>query len=134
MAKAGDSYKVKLKMAHLGWGTYRTTNTRDPREGEAYIQIPIEVARRFNLLNSNGTGGRDVWGENLFRCTSSDGFFSGVLRAQGGSFAEATYAKQFSGDKNLRAVGDWYDAIGAQVGDIIKVTWVSNVDVVIEKL
>ena len=134
MARAGDCYEVELKEPHLGWGTYRSTNTRERREGEAYIQIPADIARSFNLLNSNGTGGRDVWGENLFRCTSADGFFNGVLRAQGSSFAESIYAKQFSGDKNLRAIGDWYEAIGAQVGDAIKVTWTSNVDIVIEKL
>ena len=134
MAKAGDSYKVKLKMAHLGWGTYRSTESRAKREGEAYIQIPVNYARKYNLFNSNGTNGQDVLGVNLFRCTSADGLFSGVLRAQGNSKADSKYAKQFSVDKNLRAVGDWYKSIGAQVGDTIKVAWTSDVDIVIEKL
>ena len=134
MANAGDSYKVKLRKAHLGWGTYRATESRTKREGEAYIQIPIEYARKYNLFNSNGTNGQDVLGVNLFRCTSADGLFSGVLRAQGNSKADSKYAKQFSVDKNLRAVGDWYKKIGAQVGDTIKVSWTSDVDIVIEKL
>lgn len=134
MAKAGDSYKVKLREAHLGWGVYRNTSSRIPREGEAYIQIPARFARSFNLLNTNGTGGRDVWGENLFRCTSADGLFSGILRAQGSSFADSIYAKQFSVDKDLRAVGEWYERIGAQAGDTIRVSWTSDEDIVIEKL
>ena len=61
MAKAGDSYKVKLRLAHLGWGTYRKTNTRVKRKGEAYIQIPIKYARKFNILNSNGTNGEETY-------------------------------------------------------------------------
>lgn len=134
MAKAGDSYKVKLREAHLGWGVYRNTSSRPPREGEAYIQIPARYAQSFKLLNTNGTGGRDVWGENLFHCTSADGMFSGILRAQGSSFADSIYAKQFSADKDLRAVGEWYKSIGAQVGDTIKVSWTSEVDIVIEML
>lgn len=134
MAKAGDSYKVKLRMAHLGWGTYRATDSRAKREGEAYIQIPAKYARKFNLLNSNGTNGQDVLGKNLFRCTSADGLFSDILRAQGSSSANSIYAKQFSVNRNLLAVGDWYKKIGAQVGDTIKVTWASDVDIVIQKL
>lgn len=134
MAKAGNSYEIELKAAHLGWGTYRHTASRPPREGEAYIQIPADIARSFNLLNTNGTGGRDIWGENLFHCTSADGMFSGVLRAQGGTIADSIYAKQFAGDGNLKALGEWYDNVGADVGDTVKVTWISNVDIVIEKL
>ena len=134
MAKAGDSYKVKLRNAHLGWGTYRETESRAKREGEAYIQIPANYARKYNLQNSNGTDGKDVLGVNLFRCKSADGLFSGVLRAQGSSKADSIVAKQFSVDKDLRALGDWYRQIGAQAGDTIRVTWTSESDIVVEKL
>ena len=134
MAKAGDSYTVELKEAHLGWGTYRSPTNREPRDGEAYIPIPKEYAREYHLLNSNGTGGRDVLGENIFRCTSADGAFSGLLRAQGSSFADSKYAKQFSVDKDLRALGRWFNTINAQVGDRISVTWESDTDIVLEKL
>ena len=134
MAKAGDSYKVKLRKAHLGWGTYRETESRAKREGEAYIQIPIKYARKYSLFNSNGTGGKDVLGKNLFNCKSKDGLFSGVLKAQGASRAGAEYAKQFSVNNDLKAIGNWYIRINANVDDTIKVTWTSDTDIVIEKL
>ena len=134
MAKAGNSYTVKLRKAHLGWGTYRETESRAKREDEAYIQIPIKYARKFNLLNSNGTGNKDVLGKNLFNCKSKDGLFSGVLKAQGSSRAGAEYAKQFSANNDLKALGKWYNSIEAQVDDTIKVEWTSDTDIVIEKL
>lgn len=133
MAKAGDSYQVELKAPHLGWGTYRHTDSRPPREHEAYIPIPADKAYVFHLLNSNGTNGSDVLGENLFNCVSADGTFSGILRAQGNQ-SDERYAKQFSVDKDLQAVGEWYERIGAQAGDTIKVSWTSEVDIVVEKL
>lgn len=85
------------------------------------------------MLNSNGTGGRDVFGENLFYCHSADGHFQGTLRAQGNQ-DQTTYAKQFSADGNLRAIGRWYANIGAVPGDIIRVSWTSPTDILIEKL
>ena len=97
MANRGDYYIVELERAHLEWGTHRYTDTRDIIYGEGYIQIPARKAYDFNIYNSNGTGGSDVWGENLFRCTSRDGFFEGVLRAQGNQ-SDDRYAKQFSED------------------------------------
>jgi len=134
MAKAGDSYKVKLRLAHLGWGTYRKTNTRVKRKGEAYIQIPIKYARKFNILNSNGTNGEDIYGVNLFYCASADGLFKGELRAQGAVKANSIFAKQFSVNKDLKAVGKWYEQLGAHEGDIIKVSWETDANIIIEKL
>lgn len=133
MANRGDYYIVELERAHLEWGTHRYTDTRDIIYGEGYIQIPARKAYDFNIYNSNGTGGNDVWGENLFRCTSRDGLFEGVLRAQGNQ-SDDRYAKQFSEDGNLKGIGRWYQRIGARVGDRIQVTWTSSTDIIIEKL
>ena len=133
MPKAGDSYEVILKEPHLGWGDYRKTLSREPVDGEAYIPIPADRARAFRILNSNGTPGRDVFGENLFHCKSSDGFYSGTIRAQGSKEAGNIYAKQFSEDKNLKAIGDWYKKVGASVGDKVLVEWTSATDITITK-
>lgn len=86
----------------------------------------------MNILNLNGTLGIDTLGQNLFNCQSEDGFFNGVLRAQGNQ-SNANYAKQFSGDKSLKSVGSWYHAIGAVVGDTIEVIWTSPNDIIIRK-
>ena len=133
MANTGDFYTVQLKAPHLDWGEIRYTDTRTPIPGEGYIPIPANDASRLRLLNSNGTGGRDVFGENLFYCHSADGHFQGTLRAQGNQ-DQTTYAKQFSADGNLRAIGRWYANIGAVPGDIIRVSWTSPTDILIEKL
>lgn len=134
MAKKGDSYVITLNQAHLGWGIYRNTQTRAPISGEAYIPIPTQYAKLYNIVNSNATGGRDVLGQNIFNCTSVDGYFSGQLKAQGNNEAGAKYAKQFSANDDLKALGTWFQYINAQVGDRIKVTWISPTDVEIEKI
>ena len=134
MANTGDSYVVTLSEAHLGWGTHRYTNTRPRIEGERYLPIPRRDAQRLNIVNSNATGGRDVFGQNLFHCTSADGFFNAVFKAQGCVREGDIYAKQFSVNNDLQALNAWYDHINAHVGDCIRVTWTSPTDIVIERI
>lgn len=131
MPRAGDSYRITLRENHLEWGTYRYTESRTPREGEAYLPIPKEYAQRFNIYNKNYTGGDDVLGENIFHCTSNDGFLDVVMRAQGSSRAGEIYAKQFSVRGDLQAIGEWYRFVGAQPGDEIEVYWQSSTDMII---
>ena len=131
MANTGDFYEVELKKTHIKWGTYRYTETRASIEGEGYIPIPKSYAEKYTLLNSKGTHGEDVYGKNLFNCVSADGLFHGVLRAQGNTGAGEPFAKQFSGDHDLRAIGTWYSQVGAHEGTIIRVEWVTPKDIVI---
>jgi len=135
MAIAGNSYTVEIKQAHLEWGSHRHTNTRGIVYGEGYIHIPSEYASHFNIFNSNYNNGADVLGINIFNCSSVDGFFNNTrLKAAGCSRGGNTHAKQFQGNRNLKAIGDWYHHVGAQVGDIVKVTWTSPNDILIELL
>ena len=134
MANAGDYYEIELKPSHIEWGEYRHTNTRDIRDNEGYIPIPRNKAIEYRILNSNGTNNVDVMGKNLFQCRSLDGNYKGVLKAQGSSTAGDIYAKQFSGAGDLQAVGNWYKAVNAKVGDIVRVEWISPTAVVIEIL
>ena len=134
MAQRGDSYEVTLKPSHLKWGEYRYTGSRDSRELEGYIPIPREYSLKYQVLNSNGTEQEDIYGKNLFNCRSADGLYVGVLKSQGSSTAGDIYAKQFSGFGDLQALGKWYESINAEVGDKIRITWMSPTDIVIEKL
>lgn len=134
MAYAGAAYTITLRKSHLEWGTYRFTGTRNQIYGEGYIPIPARMARDLNLLNNNGTGKKGVFGKNLFNCISADGLFQGILRAQGCKAAGDIYAKQFAGNKSLKAIGSWYAQIGAKVGDKVRVSWTSETDIIIEKL
>ena len=118
MANAGDTFTVELNRSQLEWGTFRFTGSRGLRYGEGYLKIPKHVARSLRLFNA----------------TSSDGFFNGPLRSEGCSTAGDPYAKQFAGDKDLMALGYWYAQINAQVGDLIRVTFTSPTDVVLEKI
>lgn len=133
MAKAGDFFVAELKDAHVAWGEHRHTSTRDIQHGEAYIQIPASDAYRLSIKSFKGAGNVDAIGENLFYCTSSDGFLNGIIRAQGEQ-SDNRYAKQFSMDKDLKELGRWFTYIGAKPGDIIKVTWESANKIIIEKL
>ena len=134
MAKTGDHYTVTLREAHLKWGTHRYTHTRERIYGEGYLLIPIKYARKYNIYNSNKTGGKDVLGVNVFNCISNDGLFNAQLKAQGCNSAGEIYAKQFSANDNLKALGAWFSSIGAKVGDKIRVSWISSTDIVIERL
>lgn len=96
MAQQGDRYVVELKEPHLQWGEYRYTDTRETVKDEGYIPIPLNDARRLELVNSNATGGKDILGKNLFRYTTCDGYCKGFLKAQGSSVGGSQYAKQFS--------------------------------------
>ena len=131
MAQKGNSYIVKLSKSHLEWGTHRYTNTRGKIYGEGYIPIPAQYAREYNLLNKNGTAGQDQLGQNIFNCISEDGFFAGKLRAQGCSQKGNPYAKQFSGDKNLKALGEWYSEFDVSIGDEIEVIFTSETDILL---
>lgn len=77
MAQQGDRYVVELKEPHLQWGEYRYTDTRETVKDEGYIPIPLNDARRLELVNSNATGGKDILGKNLFRYTTCDGYCKG---------------------------------------------------------
>lgn len=134
MANTGDTYTVILDNAHLGWGTHRYTTTRPPIPGERYLPIPRADAIRIGVYNSNATNGNDVLGQNIFNCTSADGSFNAVFKAQGCSQAGDPYAKQFSVNDDLQALNIWYGRISAQPGDRVRVTWVSPTDIIIEKI
>lgn len=134
MAKAGDSFTIKLNKAQLEWGTYRFTGSRGIRYGEGYLKIPQNYARLYNLYNGNHTQKQDILGENIFHATSKDGLYNGFLRSQGCTNAGDPFAKQFAGDKDLMALGNWYAQINAQAGDLVRVTFISSTDILIEKI
>ncbi|AEO12429.1 hypothetical protein SAMN05428976_10925 [Clostridium sp. USBA 49] len=131
VAIAGNSYTIQLKPSHLGWGDYRYTNTRDIIYGEGYIPLPKPYAKAFNIFNSNysATG----LGYNLFRASSVDGFLNNVtLLAQGSSTAGDIYAKQFSVHGNLKMIGAWYASQNATTNNLVRVTWTSPTDILLE--
>lgn len=129
MAIAGNSYTITLKQTHLEWGSHRYTNSRQTIYGEGYIPIPAHVSRNFNIYNGNApTIGL---GFNIFNCTSSDGFFHGLLKSGGCSAKGNIYAKQFHGDGDLRALGDWFHHCNAQIDDTVEVRWISPTNIVI---
>lgn len=134
MANAGDTFTVELNKSQLEWGTFRFTGSRGLRYGEGYLKIPKRTSINLQLFNGNHTNGNDVLGENIFHATSTDGLFTGTLRSEGCSNAGDPYAKQFAGDKDLMALGDWYSQINAQVGDLVRVTFTSPVNIVLEKI
>ena len=130
MPRTGDTFTIGLKKAHLEWGSYRHTSTRGTIYGEGYIQIPRSAATRIGIHNSNLQDSI-----NVFNCNSIDGFLvNASIKASGSSYSGDIYAKQFQGNGNLQLIGDWFNSINAQIGDTVKVTWTSPIDVIIEKV
>lgn len=112
MPKTGDRFSVTTKKSHLDWGRYRRTTTRQPREGEAYVKIPLKDAKRIGIRKGD-----------LFTATFADEFPSFTARAAGSSKKGGVYAKQFQGDGDLKAFGRWYSSNGAAVDDIVIVSF-----------
>lgn len=129
MPKAGDTFEVTIKPSHLGWGTYRNTDTRVPIYGEGYIKIPKKYAEAFEIYNDNHPSANP-----RYSCVAINGSFSGVLLAQGCSKAGDIYAKQFAEEGNLKGIGDWYRSVGAIVGGKVRVTFTNTNSMEIEYL
>ncbi|MCQ4922235.1 hypothetical protein NE686_04005 [Tissierella carlieri] len=130
MPNTGDTFITTLSRAHLGWGSHRYTGSRGIIYGEGYLQIPKHEARRIEIYNSNHPSANFT-----YCCNSVDGYLQNVtLKASGCSSAGDIYAKQFHGSGNLKLLGDWFNHIGAQVGDQVRITWISPTDIEIERI
>jgi hypothetical protein len=130
MPKKDDEFTVILKKAHIEWGTHRHTTTRDLTYGEGYIQIPSKIATSLDIYMSNKKGANTE-----YTCSLSDGTLNNViLKASGSQGQNLEYAKQFQGSRNLKAVGDLYHTINAQIGDKIKISFTSPTNMILSKV
>ena len=130
MPNAGDTFEVEIKEAHLGWGTNppRRTQTRPTRNNEAYIKIPKDIARRFDVHNSN-----DNEANTLYDVECVNGAqINGQLLAQGCSSAGDIYAKQFSVQGNLQELNRWYTSVNAEVGGRVRVSFTTPTSLSLE--
>lgn len=110
------TYKVTLKKAHINWGEYRHTDTREKISEEGYIPIPSDVAKEYNILNSNSGATKE------YQIFSTDGFLKGEIVIPSGSKEKGNpFAKQFQGKGNLKLIGKWYNYVNASIGDEIVV-------------
>jgi len=130
MPNKGDSFITILKEAHLKWGTLRHSSSRQKIDQEAYLQIPISIAKKFKRYNSNKLNANTE-----YLCNSKDGFLENkILKASGASKKGNIYAKQFQGNKDLKLLGRWFNEINASPKDKIKITWITSTSIEIEKL
>lgn len=129
MPNTSDQFIVTLGQTHIGWGEHRYTDSRATITGECYIPIPSQYARQFEIYNSNQTQGQDVLGKNVFNAQSSDGHFQGIVKTSGNNQAGSPYAKNLSGQGDLRAFNDWFNQMNVTVGTQIKVEWTSSTDI-----
>lgn len=57
-----------------------------------------------------------------------------LVKAGGCSTAGDIYAKQLHGYGNLQVFGDWYYHINANIGDVIRLTWITNAEILVERI
>ena len=131
MPNRGDQFTVTLGSTNIEWGTYRYTNSRPHITGECYIPIPSSHAHQYGIYNSNHTRarGQDILGINVFNAQSADGYFNGIVKTSGSSQAGNIYAKNLSGQGNLKAFNDWFNHMGVTVGTSIIVEWISQTEI-----
>lgn len=130
MPNIGDTFVTTLRRAHLEWGSHRHTSSREIIYGEGYLQIPKREAIRLGIFNSNSPGAIVD-----YTCNSADGFLDNIiLKASGCTIGGDIYAKQFHGSGDLKVLGDWFNDIGANIGDQVEITWTSPTDITITKI
>lgn len=118
MPTAGDRYRVKIKDAHLNWGTHRHTKTRKQRGNESYIKIPSTDAYRIGI-----TAG------STFNCVSVEGTLNTTLLASGKQH-DPLFAKQFESQGDLTILGNWlHNVCRASIGDKLDVHWITSTDI-----
>lgn len=130
MAKTGDSFEVTLKKTHVGWGTYRKTNSRSPIPYEGYLPIPLKVALSLNITNVHNKKQ-----SNIYKVSTSDGFLTNqYLKASGNRKRGDMFAKNMHGDGNLKLLGIWYNNAGIKAGDKIKVEFTAPFEILLTKI
>lgn len=113
MPQINDYFTAPLKNVHVHWGN-RPNYQRNPYE--AYIKIDMPTARRLQLLKT----GPDylVEGQSFY-------VFPG-----GSQGACHEYGKNLESRGDLTLLGHYLiDELHAQVGDTIRVTWVTTTSV-----
>lgn len=127
MPSAGDSYVVQVKPSHIDWGEYRNPTNREPINGESYVKIPSEYARRYRIVRGTFYTAHFVNGNPDMR-----------IKASGNGPLEngVQLAKQFEGVGHgaCKAFTPWYQSSGIGVGDWIKVEFLSPTDILFSKV
>ena len=127
MPVAGDSYIVEVKPSHIDWGKYRNPTNREPIDGESYVKIPSEYAKKFKIKRGD-----------RFVARFSNGYPSMEIKASGNGPCEAgiQYAKQFEGvgAGACKAFTPWYRLCNTRVGDAISVKFISSTEILFTKL
>jgi len=130
MPNTGDSYIVTLKKTHLGWGTHRKTNSRPKIKNEGYIPIPSKYAIAFQITNLHYKKR-----SNVYKFSTSDNFYvDQELKASGNRKKNDIYAKNLHGNGDLKLLGAWFKDINAQIGDNIKVEFISPIEILLTKI
>ena len=126
MAKAGDFYIVQVLEPHVNWVTYRNPTNREPIEGESYVKIPAEYARKFDIIR-----------DTQYTAYFSNGQPSILIKASGNGPCDdgIQYAKQFEGIGKgaCKAFTPWYTSCGIKAGDHIKVEFLSPTEILFSK-
>jgi hypothetical protein len=130
MPKTGDYYIATLKKTHVRWGTYRHTNSRARIGNEGYLPIPSNFAVSFNITNLHNSKQ-----SNVYNFSTSDGFIKNKeLKASGNHKRGDKFAKNLHGNGDLKLLGTWFMAINAQIGDCIKVEFLSPTEILLTKV
>ena len=117
---------------YTDWGTRspkRRTESRPEIDDEAYISIPQADSRRLNIYMSNQAGV-----ETDYEWTSSDGAYSGIMKAQGNVRAGDVYAKQFAVSGNLKGLKSFIEDNGLSDDSEIQVDIVEQHKLVLTPL
>lgn len=127
MPTTRNGYTVEVKPSHLDWGEYRNPTNRDFVEGESYVKIPSDAARRFDIIRGN---------EYIAHFSNSADSFRIKAAGNGPEEGNVQYAKQFEGigPGACKAFTPWYQSEGIQVGDEIRVEFLSDNEILFSKM
>lgn len=127
MPTKGDYYIVEVKPSHIDWGEYRNPTNRPIIEGESYVKIPSKYARKYGIVRGN-----------IYTAHFANGCPGMTIKASGNGPYEngIQYAKQFEGVGYgaCKAFTPWYRASNINVGDRIRVEFISEKEIIFIKV
>ncbi|WP_438835011.1 hypothetical protein [Streptococcus pluranimalium] len=75
------------------------------------------------------THGRDIIGQNIFNARSADDFFRGTVKSSGNNRAGDPFAKNLSGQGDLKAFNNWFNQMKVSPNTCIKIEWTIPTDI-----
>ncbi len=116
-----NTYRVKVRPSHIDWGEYRNPTNRPMIEGESYVKIPAQDARKYHIVRGSTYTAYFAKSPSIDIKASGNGPYENGIQ----------YAKQFEGVGigACKAFTSWYESSNVVPGDWVQVKFLSSTEI-----